>query len=387
MPSWIKLRDDLESDPRVHRMAAHIAQTAPGYILTHNAKDLFGSVTHNVTRNALRDVTVMGLSRVWFAANQHTTDGVFHHADLSYLDDLARIPGFGDAMAAVGYAIHDPEAQSVTLPRFEEYNSPDKNGHRAKTAGALRAQRLRDRRKNALKTLSEDSAPPPPERDNVTPLVTLPVTDRNVTNNATPSISYSSSISESESHSDPESQQPAASSQQPADPDPLTTIKRRINALRPSWTKTPHWSAEEESALYESRHNLAALDDQDWHLLAWFFRWANSAQNTGQREPVKVSARRAHLCHDLAALLDRATTAWKQAGAPRLSPPAVKQAASLPATPPEPPAPNENVFLGLLKANGAQLPPNVATQPQPPTCPRPTPASHPISSPAMTTAA
>jgi hypothetical protein len=385
MPSWIKLRDDLESDPRVHRMAAHIAQTAPGYILTSAAKDLFGSVTHNVTRNALRDVTVMGLSRVWFAANQHTTDGIFHHADLSYLDDLARIPGFGDAMSAVGYAIHDPEAQSVTLPRFEEYNSPDKNGHRAKTAGALRAQRLRDRRKNALQTLSADSAPPPPVRDDVTP----PVTDRNVTNNATPSISYSSSISESESESDSDSQQPAASRQPPADPDPITTLKRRINALRPSWTKTPHWSAEEESALYEARHNLTALDDQDWHLLSWFFRWANSAQNTGQREPVKVSARRAHLCHDLAALLDRATTAWKQAGAPRLGPPISKSQSlkvSKSPAPPEPPAPNENVFLGLLKANGGQLPPNVATQPQPPTCPRPTPASPPISSPAMTTA-
>lgn len=386
MPSWIKLRDDLESDPRVHRMAAHIAQTAPGYILTHNAKDLFGSVTHNVTRNALRDVTVMGLSRVWFAANQHTTDGVFHHADLSYLDDLARIPGFGDAMAAVGYAIHDPEQGCVTLPRFEEYNSPDKNGHRAKTAGALRAQRLRDRRKNALKTLSEDSAPPPPVRDDVT----LPVTDRNVTNNATPSLSSSYSISESESDSETPVNPVNPVTEVPPDPDPLTTLKRRINALRPSWTKTPHWSAEEEAALYEARHNLAALDDQDWRLLAWFFKWANSAQNTGQREPVKVSARRAHLCHDLAALLDRATTAWKQAGAPRLGPP-ISTSQSLKVSkspaPPAPPAPNENVFLGLLKANGAQLPPNVATQPQPPTCPRPTPASPPISNPATTTAA
>lgn len=383
MPSWIKLRDDLESDPRVHRMAAHIAQTAPGYILTSAAKDLFGSVTHNVTRNALRDVTVMGLSRVWFAANQHTTDGVFHHADLSYLDDLARIPGFGDAMAAVGYAIHDPEAQSVTLPRFEEYNSPDKNGHRAKTAGALRAQRLRDRRKNALQTLAADRTPPPAERDDVT----LPVTDRNVTNNATPSISYSSSISESESDSETSVNPVNPVTEVPPDPDPLTTLKRRINALRPSWTKTPHWSAEEESALYEARHNLAALEQQDWDLLAWFFRWANSAQNTGQRDPVKVSARRAHLCHDLAALLDRATTAWKQAGSPRLNPHAPKPHARRPAPPPEPPAPNENVFLGLLKANGAQLPPNVATQPQTPTCPRPTPASPPTSTPAMTTAA
>jgi len=149
MPSWIKIRADLESDPRVHRMAAHIARSAPGYILTSQAKDLFGSVTDTVTRNALRDVTVMGLSRVWFAANDHTTDGVFRHADLSYLDDLAHIPGFGAAMESVGYALHDPEAHTVTLPRFVEHNAPDKNGERSKTAAARRQQRLRDKKKAA----------------------------------------------------------------------------------------------------------------------------------------------------------------------------------------------------------------------------------------------
>lgn len=383
MPSWIKIRADLESDPRVHRMAAHIAQSAPGYILTSQAKDLFGSVTDTVTRNALRDVTVMGLSRVWFAANDHTTDGVFRHADLSYLDDLAHIPGFGAAMASVGYAIHDPEAHTVTLPRFVEHNAPDKNGERGKTAAARRQQRLRDKKKAAVELLQEplpttvnDGQPPQTTRNDVTSRVTPPVTQRHEENNVTPSLSCSSSISESDSDRSADApvriQHPGSSIQDQAsspDPDPLATLKRRINALRPgTWAKSPHWSAEEENALYEARHNLAALDDTDWHLLAWFFKWANSAQNTGQKDPVKVSARRAHLCHDLAALLDRATTAWKQAGAPRLGP-QVPKSPSLPVSkssqsaPELPPAENAAAFAGLLAANGIHRHPTVATNP------------------------
>jgi hypothetical protein len=377
MPSWIKIRADLESDPRVHRMAAHIAKSAPGYILTSQAKDLFGSVTDTVTRNALRDVTVMGLSRVWFAANDHTTDGVFRHADLSYLDDLAHIPGFGTAMESVGYAIHDPEAHTVTLPRFVEHNAPDKNGERSKTAAARRQQRLRDKKKAAVELLQEpppttvnDGQPPQTTRDGVTSRVTPSVTSRHEESNVTPSLSYSCSISDSK-NSDSDSERPVNPVNQvtevppPSDPDPLTTLKRRINALRPSWTRAPHWSAEEESALYEARHNLAALDDQDWHLLAWFFKWANSAQNTGQKDPVKVSARRAHLCHDLAALLDRATTAWKQAGAPRLGKPpsTTANAPKEPPAPELPPAENAAAFAGLLAATGVHRHPTVTTKP------------------------
>lgn len=359
MPSWIKIRADLESDPRVHRMAAHIAQSAPGYILTSQAKDLFGSVTDTVTRNALRDVTVMGLSRVWFAANDHTTDGVFRHADLSYLDDLAHIPGFGAAMASVGYAIHDPEAHTVTLPRFVEHNAPDKNGERGKTAAARRQQRLRDKKKAAVELLSaaekQDhpaSSIQHPASSAVTSRVTPSVTSRHEENNVTPSLSCSSSISESDSESEPD----------PRPPD-LEALKTRINALRPqTWKKTPHWSAEDEEALYAARQNFAALDEQDWLLLAWFLRWANSSANNA-RDPVKITARRHLFCQELPAYLDRATATWKQAGAPRLGPP-VSPSPRLQVSPSaDPPAPNENAFLGLLAAHGGELPANVTTKP------------------------
>ncbi|MBN8422897.1 MAG: hypothetical protein J0L73_28570, partial [Verrucomicrobia bacterium] len=89
MAEWIKLRSDLDTDPRVFSMGEFLRKTAQSYILTATARDLFGDVTNTVTRNAMRDVTVAALCRVWFAANRHTTDGVFKNANLDYLDTLA----------------------------------------------------------------------------------------------------------------------------------------------------------------------------------------------------------------------------------------------------------------------------------------------------------
>lgn len=358
MPSWIKIRADLESDPRVHRMAAHIAKSAPGYILTSQAKDLFGSVTDTVTRNALRDVTVMGLSRVWFAANDHTTDGVFRHADLSYLDDLAHIPGFGAAMESVGYAVHDPEAHTVTLPRFVEHNAPDKNGERGKTAAARRQQRLRDKKKAAVELLPEPPSttvnevnPVNNTRDDVTSRVTPPVTQRHDENNVTPSCSDSLSISESESGTSLT----------------LEQHKARIDTLRPAWKKMPAWSNEDEAALFAALPNLEALESKDWLMLVNYMKWANSVANQG-KDAHKVTSRRHAFLESLPSYLDRATAHWKQSGCPKLGAP-VSKSPSLPisksshADPELPPAENAAAFAGLLAASGIRRHPTVATKP------------------------
>lgn len=352
MPNWIKLRDDLDTDPRVFTMADFLRETAQVYVLSTRDKDLLGDVTHTVTRNVMRDVTVSGLSRVWFAANRHTTDGVFKNATLDYLDTLAQVPGFGRAMALVGYAVFDPETRTVTLPRFSEYNAPDKNGQRSKTANALRQQRHREKLKTEAEKTSQEAAS---AQHDVTLRVTPAERDSHAQNNVTPSSSISSSISESESgkversadtpvRSGPGTPNP--------DPDPLGTLKRRINRLRAPWSKAPHWSAEEEHALFEARHNLTALEEQDWLLLEWFFKWANSAANTGQKEPVRVSTRRSHLCAELAAILDRATSAWKQNGAPRLGGQPSAAAVSKSPPPPRPedaPAPPTDAFRALVR--------------------------------------
>lgn len=359
--SWIKLRDDLDSDPRVFTMADALRRTAGLYVLQHPAKDLFGSVTEAVTeavtRNVMRDVTVAGLSRVWFAANRHTTDGVFHNATLEYLDTLSQVPGFGAAMQLVNYADYDPTTRTVTLPRFGEYNAPNKNGHRSKTAAARRAQRHRDK----LKANAQAQLPEPPtttafnegntvtQCDTVTLRVTPSVTSRHDESDVTPSISSSLSISTSDSDSPPDTTLPAESG--------LEALKARVNALRPqTWKRTPHWSAEDESALFDARQNLVALDAQDWLLLTWFFRWANSSANSSAKDPVKVTARRHVFCTEISAYLDRATAIWKQAGSPRLLPHGQATAGSRP--PPQPPSPelppaqNAAAFAGILADHG-----------------------------------
>lgn len=350
MSDWIKLRSDLDTDPRVYAMGELLRQSAQSYILTSQARDLFGPVTDAVTGDVLRDVTLSALCRVWFAANRHTTDGVFKNASLEYLDTLAKVPGFGRAMAAVGYAVHDETARTVTLPRFEEYNAPNKNGQRSKSAGARRTAEYRQRLKEAAQTKDSGEQTPPLKKKESD-------ASSDVTGDVTSSISSSSSKSTEGTPSDSE-KTTANAAQRPSDP--LGTLKTRINALRPSWSKAQHWTAEEESALFESRHNLLTLEDQDWRLLAWFFKFAHSPANTSQRDAVPVTTRRHKFCAELSSYLDRATTAWKQNGSPKLTSDATKPRSTGTPAPSEPP-PAERAtsasFAAALQAQGGQLPP------------------------------
>lgn len=338
--SWIKLYDGTHEDPRVFRMGQLLSKTADRYITRHEARDLLGDVTTAVTRDALRDITIAGLARVWRAANRHTTDGTFAHADLEYLDTLAQIPGFGKAMAAVGWAVeHDG---SVTLPNFTEHNTPDKNGGRAKTH-AERQAAYRERKK-------QQPQPDPPSSDAEN--VTTSVTGDGRSDEKT---SYSSSESESQS-TDPEPE------------DNLTILdkaKGHINRLRQSWSRLPHWTAEEDAALFQSLPNLKAMEEQDWSILAYWLRWVHSAANTGSKEPLRVTSRRHIFVTELAAYLDRATAHWKQNGSPRLNRDGTKASkiVTFKPQPEPPPAPGENAFLGLLKAHGGKLPDTVATKP------------------------
>lgn len=115
-----------------------------------------------VTRNVTRNVTVSLLLTLWSAANEHTRNGVFENADLSDIDDIVGVPGFGAALSTVGWAIHDEQNNCVILPNFNEYNtSGDMRSASAKT-NAQRQKEFRERKKQ--------------QESNVT---------RNVTNNVT----------------------------------------------------------------------------------------------------------------------------------------------------------------------------------------------------------
>jgi hypothetical protein len=147
---WIKLRESIHTDPRVLTMAGILARTAINYVMhADRSRDLLGE-TPFVTRDVMRDVTVAGLSRVWIAANRHTRDGTFNYCTLAQLDTLSGIPGFGEAMAAVGYAVYDSNSNTVTLPAFAQHNSSAKSGRDSNSAE--RARRYRDRKNGASVT-------------------------------------------------------------------------------------------------------------------------------------------------------------------------------------------------------------------------------------------
>ena len=142
---WIKYRASLSTHPKVWKMADVLGSSLDigRRLLTNHNGALDGMVTRDVTR----DVTLAALLRVWCATNEHTEDGVWHMSTLDTLDNAAGIVGFGAAMAAVEWAIYDPQNNTVTLPNFTEYNAPSK--HSARSTGVKRQARYREKLKES----------------------------------------------------------------------------------------------------------------------------------------------------------------------------------------------------------------------------------------------
>jgi hypothetical protein len=144
---WIKMRSALLSNPKVHTIARLVGECrAASRVLTTGANCPPCEV---LSRNALRNVTVTALLLVWSSANEHTSDGVMRCCDLIDIDEIAGIPGFGEAMEYVGWALHDDEKDAIILPNFTEWNTPAKD----RTA-AERQRRFREKRNG---TVTRDS--------------------------------------------------------------------------------------------------------------------------------------------------------------------------------------------------------------------------------------
>ncbi|WP_460646008.1 DnaT-like ssDNA-binding domain-containing protein [Leclercia adecarboxylata] len=100
-----------------------------------------------VTRNVTRNVTVSLLVTFWSAANEHTRNGVFENADLSDMDDIVGVPGFGEALSTVGWVVHDEENNCVILPNFNEYNTSGEERSASAKTNAQRQREFRERQK------------------------------------------------------------------------------------------------------------------------------------------------------------------------------------------------------------------------------------------------
>lgn len=151
---WIKMRPSLMTSPRVNGIA-RVLESDPD-VARVLATGYNGEMSQIVTRSVMRSVTIASLLVIWGSANEHTTDGIFHDADLCDLDDMVGIPGFGEAMAFVGWAIYDEHSCTVTLPNFCEYNTSGKERSANAKTGAERQREYRERLKAQNRDVTGD---------------------------------------------------------------------------------------------------------------------------------------------------------------------------------------------------------------------------------------
>ncbi|WP_336702853.1 DnaT-like ssDNA-binding domain-containing protein [Pantoea dispersa] len=151
--NWIKMSASLKTHPKVNEIAALLESPAEGS--AGFDVSVGGQRGELLTRNVTRCVTVTALLLIWNAASEHTSDGVFRNVDLSYLDVLAEFSGFGEAMAAVGWAVYDAEEHCVILMT----NNDESVVSGSKKSSAAERQRRYRQRKRAQKNVTQSVTP------------------------------------------------------------------------------------------------------------------------------------------------------------------------------------------------------------------------------------
>lgn len=148
---WIKMRVSLAKDPAVIAMADYLAEQRAfmDWLTDPVRKSCNETAYEHVTRNVTVAVTVSALLVFWGVANEvgkpDGDDLVMRHATLDIVDEASGVPGFGDAMAYVEWAVEEESSgkHSIRLPKFLINNVPA--GDRSKTSNAERQRRYRER--------------------------------------------------------------------------------------------------------------------------------------------------------------------------------------------------------------------------------------------------
>lgn len=114
MSGWIKVEKDLETDPRVLRMARALGKRFQFYSVA--------AVADPCNACALPSVTLVcgGLTRLWIFADSHIREDDTLDMDTAEIDELLGIPGFcsltpPDWLRAI-------DDHTVELPGFQEHN-------------------------------------------------------------------------------------------------------------------------------------------------------------------------------------------------------------------------------------------------------------------------
>ncbi len=162
---WIKMRSDLYRVPKVCLIADALMNPRGelGRYINQNCQ-----CDMAVTRNVMRNATVGALVAVWgvmrHRGERRGDDLIVLDIPLVIVDDVADLPGFGQLMAEVGWAIETNEG--LVFPRFfKEWNvDPDEEFRKQ---GAERQQRYRDNKRNVTRNVTVTSQSNGREREEI----------------------------------------------------------------------------------------------------------------------------------------------------------------------------------------------------------------------------
>lgn len=162
MSGWIKIEKDLESDPRVRRMAKILSERFE--LMTADASG--NQVFSNCNAYALPAVTLVcgGLSRIWILADSHAREDDTLDMSATEIDEHVGIPGFCELLPECWLRIVDEK--TVELPNFHAHNGVEAK-KRALTQ--KRVARHRDKEKHITVTSSNASALPDQDQTKTRP--------------------------------------------------------------------------------------------------------------------------------------------------------------------------------------------------------------------------
>lgn len=158
MADWIKMRSSLLTNPKVIRMA-RVLLADPQFMDWLCPGRGCDAVTERDVPVVTR-IVVGSLLATWSAANDTAArDGIVRHAASRDIDQTAGVPGFGKALAAVGWLEDLPDGEGICFTNFEEHNSPQKERSLTAKSGAERNKEYRERKKQeTLRDAQRDGA-------------------------------------------------------------------------------------------------------------------------------------------------------------------------------------------------------------------------------------
>ncbi len=153
MSGWIKFEKDLQTDPRVIRMARQLDQRFALFDATAASPD---GTFDPCNAQALHGVTLVcgALVRLWCLADAHVTEDDVLDLGPEDIDAQIGIPGFCQLMPADWLQIID--AESVKLPNFHTHNGTES---RKKAVTAKRVARFREGNAPALRGVTQEALP------------------------------------------------------------------------------------------------------------------------------------------------------------------------------------------------------------------------------------